>query len=368
MPQLSRVLISGGGTGGHIFPAIAIADEIRRRNPAAEILFVGALERMEMDKVPAAGYNIIGLPIKGIQRSFTLKNLSVPFMALRSVLRVRKAIRDFEPQIAIGVGGYASGPSLLACRMLGIPYIIQEQNSFAGLTNKWLAKGAKAICVAWPAMDRYFPADKIVFTGNPVRQGFGLALHDVDIALRHFGLSRAKPVLFVTGGSLGALTINSAIAASAKLFAEAGIQVIWQTGKRFARDAEKLIYQGQIKGIYTNAFIDRMDLAYACADAVVARAGALTISELALVQKPAILVPSPNVAEDHQTHNAKSLVSRQAAILVRDAQAADMLFGTAQALLKNQAQKQTMSSEIAKIATPQATADIVNQLEAHAKA
>lgn len=373
LPLISRIIISGGGTGGHIFPAVAIADEVRRRYPQARILFVGAEGKMEMEKVPEAGYAIVGLPIRGIQRSLSAKNLSVPFRLLRSLRMARRLLRDEKPQVAVGVGGYASGPLLLAARMGRVPYLIQEQNSYAGVTNKFLAKRAATVCTAYPEMERQFPGAHIVLTGNPVRAGYeaerlvGLRTE----AQEYFGLDPAKPTLLVTGGSLGARTLNQAIDAGLETLAEAGCQVIWQTGKAYSpRAAERaqevqnlFTTRGDGVALWTSAFISRMDLAYAAADAVVARAGALTISELCLAHKPAILVPSPNVAEDHQTHNARALADRGAARLVPDADAARTLVTTALEVLRDPLLRQDFSQKMATLGRPNAAARIVDELE-----
>lgn len=315
-----RVIISGGGTGGHIFPAIAIAKAIQRLQPNTEILFVGAEGKMEMEKVPQAGYTIIGLPIVGIQRKLTLKNLLVPFKVLQSMMKAKKIVREFKPDIAIGVGGYASGPLLRAAAQLGIPTFLQEQNSYPGITNKILAKKAHKICVAYDGLDHFFPKEKIILTGNPIREEVTQLEGKKESALRHFGLDANKKTLLVVGGSLGARTINQAIYASKDHLSNSGLQVLWQTGKNYSVDASQLP-----SGVRAHTFIREMDLAYAAADLIVSRAGAMSISELCLVGKPVILIPSPNVSEDHQTKNAMALVNKGAAILVKDAEAIDQL-------------------------------------------
>ena len=353
-----RIIISGGGTGGHIFPAIAIANEVRRRFADAEILFVGAVGRMEMEKVPEAGYEIVGLPIQGLQRKQIAANLALPLKLISSVLKARKIIRDFMPDAAVGVGGYASGPMLLACRLAGVPYLIQEQNSYAGLTNKWLAAGAAKICTAWPGMDTYFPAEKIVLTGNPVRQQIkNISLTQAE-AQAVFNLEPGKPTLLVTGGSLGARTLNQATYAGLGQLHKAGIQLIWQTGKHWEANTPV----PQQAGVWSSAFIDKMEVAYAAADVVVGRAGALTLSELAVLGKAAILVPSPNVAEDHQTKNAMSLVRNKAALLVADCDAPQRLISTAKDLLQNEELRGQICFIIAKLALPNADRLIVDEL------
>ena len=353
-----RIIISGGGTGGHIFPAIAIACELRRQFPEAEILFVGAEGRMEMEKVPQAGFEIVGLPIKGLQRRLSGENFKLPFKLIGSVIKARRIIKSFKPTAAVGVGGYASGPMLLACRLGGVPYLIQEQNSYAGLTNKWLAGGADKICTAWPGMDKYFPAYKIVLTGNPVRAQIKNQMLTQAEAQQKFGLQPGKSTLLITGGSLGARTLNQAAYSGINMLLNAGIQLIWQTGKQWGA-FNSVPQQG---GVWTSAFIDRMEDAYTAADVVIGRSGALTLSELAVLGKAAILVPSPNVAEDHQTKNAMSLVSREAALLVTDAEAAQKLIPAAKELILNTDMRAKMCRNIAKLALPNADQLIVGEL------
>ena len=374
--MLSRIIISGGGTGGHIFPAVAIADELRRRFPMARILFVGAEGKMEMEKVPEAGYPIVGLPIRGLQRSLSTKNLMVPFRLARSLRMARRLIKEEQPQIAVGVGGYASGPLLLAARMARVPYVIQEQNSYAGLTNRFLARRARAVCTAYPEMERQLPGANLVLTGNPVRAGYEAArLAGLrEEALAHFGLEEGRPTLLVTGGSLGARTLNQAIDAGLERLAEAGYQLIWQTGKIYASHAKERVEAVKLKSenfgrpvsLWTSAFISRMDLAYAAADAVVARAGALTISELCLAHKPAIMVPSPNVAEDHQTHNARALSERGAARLVTDAAADAELMPAALQVLADASLRERYARAMETLEQPNAAARIVDELERYA--
>lgn len=320
-----KVIISGGGTGGHIFPAIAIANALKKINPQTDILFVGAKGRMEMEKVPSAGYKIIGLDISGIQRRISLQNILLPFKIIESVIKARMIVKSFNPDVAIGVGGYASGPLLFAATMMNIPSLIQEQNSFAGITNKLLSKRVQRICVAYDGMEKYFPADKIIMTGNPIRENMVNLSNKKEEALKFFNLSGEKKTILVIGGSLGARTINQSIAKGLNLYEENNIQLIWQTGKSFISSAKSLIKPMNAKGISCFDFIQRMDLAYAAADVVISRAGASSVSELTIVGKPSILVPSPNVAEDHQTKNAMSLVNKEAAILVRDVDALDNL-------------------------------------------
>jgi UDP-N-acetylglucosamine--N-acetylmuramyl-(pentapeptide) pyrophosphoryl-undecaprenol N-acetylglucosamine transferase len=344
-----RIIISGGGTGGHIFPAIAIANALKKLDPATEILFVGALGRMEMERVPAAGYKIVGLNIQGIQRGSILKNLLFPFKLLSSVMQSAKIIRNFKPDAAVGVGGYASGPLLYAASMKGIPYLIQEQNSYAGITNKRLGKKARKICVAYDGMERFFPADKIIITGNPIRR------ESVDInGKREKGLEWAKlkgdkKTIFITGGSLGARTLNESVLAGLDKIIAADVQLIWQTGKNYYGGVMDTLGKKDYPNIRVMEFVDRMDFAYAAADMIISRAGG-TISELCVVGKPAILVPSPNVAEDHQTSNAMSLVKKNAAILVTDKDAPEKLVDVAIELLNDQEKQKTLSENIGKLA------------------
>lgn len=345
----NRFIISGGGTGGHIFPAIAIANAIKQGDPDAEILFVGANGKMEMEKVPAAGYKIVGLNIAGLQRRLTLKNFAFPFKLISSLRAAKKIVKEFKPDVAIGVGGYASGPLLRMAGKRGVPTVLQEQNSYPGITNKLLAKKAKRICVAYDNMDRFFDKDKIVYTGNPVREDVVKIEGKREAALSHFGLSADKPVLLVIGGSLGARTINNAIRACYPQLQKAGIQVIWQTGKFYIDEMQKSLAEGDSSGIKAQAFITNMDMAYAAADVIVSRAGAISISELCLIKKPAILVPSPNVAEDHQTKNAMALVNKEAAVLVKDADAVAQLGDQIVSLINDKDKQIRLSAEIAKL-------------------
>lgn len=349
MKSGKRIIISGGGTGGHIFPAIAIANALKKLDPDTELLFVGALGRMEMERVPAAGYKIVGLNIQGIQRKSIIKNLLFPFKLLSSVMQSARIIRNFKPDAAVGVGGYASGPLLYAASMKGVPYLIQEQNSYAGITNKRLGKKAKKICVAYDGMERFFPADKIIITGNPLRR------ESVDIAgKREKGLEWAKlkgdkKTIFITGGSLGARTLNESILAGLDNIIAADVQLIWQTGKNYYGGVMDTLGKEVNPNIHVMEFVDRMDYAYAAADVIISRAGG-TISELCVVGKPAILVPSPNVAEDHQTSNAMSLVKKNAAILVTDKEAQEKLVDAAIELLNDTAKQKTLSENISKLA------------------
>ena len=354
-----RVIISGGGTGGHIFPALSIADEIKKRFDA-EILFVGAAGRMEMKRVPEAGYKIVGLPVAGIDRKRPWKNIRVFYLLLSSMLKAKSIIQNFKPQIVIGVGGYASGPMLKAAQKAGIPTLIQEQNSYAGVTNKLLSKKAEKICVAYDNMEKYFPADKIIKTGNPIRKALLSNDKSIKVARESFGLNPERKTLLVVGGSLGALTINESLEKGIKNLTDKGIQVIWQTGKNFGNrgiDAAK-----GLKGVVVTQFISDMGAAYKAADLVVSRAGAASISELQALGKPAILVPSPNVAEDHQTHNAKALSSRGAAVLITDAEARDKLVAEAIRLIDNPEELATISREISPMGICDSDARIVTEV------
>lgn len=357
-----RIILSGGGTGGHIFPAVAIANQVKKMVPAAEILFVGALGKMEMEKVPAAGYRIIGVPIAGLQRRLTLKNLKLPFLIIRSLLATRKIIRDFKPDVVVGTGGYASGPLLRAATSKGIPALLQEQNSYAGITNKILSRKAAKICVAYEGMERFFPAEKIILTGNPVRQDLSAATDARGEAIQYFGIDPSKKTVLIIGGSLGARTINDSILRDLRSLDDAGVQIIWQTGKSYFAAIQEKVKQVNIRTVFVHEFISRMDLAYAAADAVISRAGASSVSELCNLGKAAILVPSPNVAEDHQTKNAMALVSRQAALLVKDSEAAEKLAPTVIDLLRNQQQLETLKSNIIRMAHPHAAEVIAKEV------
>lgn len=353
-----KVIISGGGTGGHLFPAIAIADAIKEKMPEAEFLFVGANGKIEMEKVPQLGYKIVGLNIAGFQRSLSLRNLSFPFKLLQSMWKAYSTVKSFKPDIAIGTGGYASGPTLKAAEWLGIPTVIQEQNAFPGVTNKLLGKKAHKIFAAFENLEHYFDKNKIVVTGNPLRKIVSLQNINKHLAVEHFGLSPQKPVIFITGGSLGALAINKAIAANIDLFKENDIQLIWQCGKFYEK--EYLSFNSESIKVVT--FIDKMEYAYTAADIIISRAGAGTISELALVGKPTIMLPSPNVAEDHQTKNVLSLVEKNATIMVKDTEADQKLGHQALDLINNTELKASLSKNIAKLAKPNATQDIANEV------
>ena len=356
--MLHKVILSGGGTGGHIFPAIAIANEIKNRYPNAEILFIGAQGRMEMEKVPAAGYNIIGLPILGIQRKFTFSNVIVPYKLLKSIFQAKRIIENFKPQVVIGVGGYASAAVLYVASNKGIPCLIQEQNSYAGITNKWLSKKVKTICVAYNSMENFFPKDKIIITGNPVRVEIANTLNiNQQEAKAKLGFDIYKPLILSIGGSLGARTINLSLQNNLAFIKENNCQLLWQTGKNFEANTQDLM------DIKAQIFIQDMALAYAAADIIISRAGAISISELTLVGKPCILVPSPNVSEDHQTKNAMALVNANAAILVKDMEAQNTLVEKAIQLIKNEDLKKQLSNNIKKLAKPNALIDIVNQIE-----
>jgi UDP-N-acetylglucosamine--N-acetylmuramyl-(pentapeptide) pyrophosphoryl-undecaprenol N-acetylglucosamine transferase len=358
----NRFIISGGGTGGHIYPAIAIANELKALDPSTEILFVGAEGKMEMEKVPRAGYRIVGLPVVGIKRELALSNLAFPFKLGRSLFKARDIVRDFKPNVAIGVGGYASGPVLLAASLRGVPTLIQEQNSYAGVTNKVLARWAMRICVAYPGMDAFFPADKIIMTGNPVRSDIQFADQQIDAGRAFFGLEANRPTLLVIGGSQGARTLNESMEAGLTRFVDAGIQVIWQTGPAFIERARMAVLAVGSPLVKAYDFIYDMDKAYAVADAVVSRAGALSVSELCLVGRPAILVPFPMAAEDHQTKNAMALVDRSAALLIDDRNARTELVTAALSLLNNAPQRQQLSNAIKTFAKPNAARDIANEV------
>lgn len=337
-----RVIVSGGGTGGHIFPAISIANAIKEQHPDAEILFVGAEGRMEMQRVPAAGYRIIGLPIAGFDRKNLLKNFSVILKILKSQRMAKKIIKEFKPMVAVGVGGYASGPTLKMAGSMGIPTLIQEQNSYAGVTNKLLAKSAKKICVAYEGMERFFPADKIIMTGNPVRQSLLNANISKANAVKSFGLKSNVPTVLIIGGSLGARTINESILAHLDEIHNSEVQFIWQTGKFYSEEIkQRMAEYVPVPNLHVTDFIANMDHAYAAADLVISRAGASSISELCLLKKPSILVPSPNVAEDHQTKNALALSTKDAALFVKDSEAKDSLI---QLAIKTVADKALLTS------------------------
>ena len=357
-----RVLISGGGTGGHIFPAVSIANEIKARFPQSEILFVGADSRMEMERVPAAGYKIVGLPVYGFDRRNLLRNIKVLWNLCRSIMMARSVVKEFKPDIAVGVGGYASGPTLFAASRMGVPTLLQEQNGYAGVTNKLLAERADKICVAYEGMERFFPAEKIVLTGNPVRQNLFNHTITRDEAVAFFGLNPSKKTILVVGGSLGARTINQSIASALDILRNSDVQMIWQTGKTYETEGQTLLENNPCENVKQMAFISRMDMAYQAADLVISRAGASSISELCLLGKPVILVPSPNVAEDHQTKNAEALSSRGAAILIKDVEAKDKLIPEALRLVGDSKQLSDMASAISAMALPHSAARIVDIL------
>lgn len=354
-----KILISGGGTGGHIFPALSIANALKRRINA-DILFVGADDRMEMEKVPAAGYPIIGLPVAGFNRKNLLKNFSVLLKLWKSMTKARKIVKDFQPKIAIGVGGYCSGPTLKAAQKAGVPTLIQEQNSYAGVTNKLLAEKAEKICVAYEGMERFFPKDKIILTGNPVRKNLTEAAPDKGKARASFGLNPERPTVLIVGGSLGARTLNESLEAGVRRLLDAGIQVIWQTGKHFG-DRAHIAVKG-LQGAVVTEFITDMAAAYAAADLVVSRAGAGSISELQLLGKPSVLVPSPNVAEDHQTKNAQALVDHDAAVMVADTEAKEKLVDTILTLAGDKKRLKAMSENISAMALRDSDERIVDEI------
>jgi UDP-N-acetylglucosamine--N-acetylmuramyl-(pentapeptide) pyrophosphoryl-undecaprenol N-acetylglucosamine transferase len=361
--QPYRLIISGGGTGGHIFPAVSIANEFKARHPDANILFVGAEGRMEMTRVPEAGYKIIGLWISGLQRKLTLSNLLFPFKLISSYFKANKIVKSFKPDAVIGTGGYASGPIMLAATRQRIPSLIQEQNSYAGLTNKQVASKVQSICVAYPAMEKYFPASKIKFTGNPVRKGIADKNIHKEVALANFQLVMNQKTLLILGGSLGARTINESVVAGIDTLIESQVQVIWQTGKMYFESVKAQVKDKNLQRIRIYDFLNQMDMAYAAADVVISRAGALAISELCLVGKPCILVPSPNVAEDHQTKNALSLVKEGAAVMVKDAEAKEKLVDEAIRLMFDAQHCEALSSNIVKLSKPNATSEIVDEIE-----
>lgn len=355
-------MISGGGTGGHIFPAIAIANAVRERMATAEFLFVGAEGKMEMQKVPAAGYRIVGLPIRGFQRGQLLKNLDLPLRVLRSMWLARQLVRKYKPHVAVGVGGYASGPLLAAAQRMGIPTLIQEQNSFPGKTNVLLAKRVDRICVAYAGMEKFFPREKLLLTGNPVRQDVVRLSGKRPRGMEHFGLQEGRPILFITGGSLGARGINLGVEAALAQWKEAGIQVVWQTGTPFHQQALKAVDALGYSDCKVLEFVDRMDLAYAVADLVVARAGAISVSELCLVAKPAILVPLPTAAEDHQTHNARALTDNGAAILLKDTDTVQQLGHEVIGLIQDRNALERLSQAISMLGTTNAAEAIAAEV------
>ena len=365
-----KVIISGGGTGGHIFPALSIANKLKEVNPETEILFVGAEGRMEMEKVPAAGYEIIGLPIAGLQRKLTLSNLALPFKIVKSLIMARKTLKKFSPDIAIGVGGYASAPLLWTAGLLGIPTLIQEQNGFAGLTNKIVGKKAKSICVAYEGMERFFPADRIILSGNPIRKDIVPATEQMkEEGHRFYGLDPKSKHIFIVGGSLGSRTLNEAMQAWIDNDCPGGkdIEVIWQCGKFYKASVDKFMEDAKKAGkdvsrIQHSDFIQRMDLAYAVADVVISRSGASSVSELCAAEKATIFVPSPNVTEDHQTHNAMALVNKDAALIVKDAEAQEKLMSTACGLINDPDRIALLEKNIGRLALRDAAQTIVDEI------
>lgn len=365
MKERVKIVISGGGTGGHIFPAIAIANSLKERlGDRVEILFIGAKGKIEMEKVPEAGYRIIGLNIAGIQRSFSpkniLKNLAFPFKLMQSTKQAKQIIKQFEPDAAVGVGGFASGPALRAALKLHIPVLIQEQNSYPGITNKVLSKKADAVCVAYSGMEQYFPKEKIVLAGNPVRRQVIDIQGKREEALRFFGLAEDKKTLLIVGGSLGAWSINEAVAAGLEKLTEAGLQIIWQTGKPYAENAENVAKT--FPAVKVAPFIKEMDLAYAAADAMVSRAGAIAISELCNIGKPVVFVPYPHAAENHQMKNAMALVEKNAALMIPDAEVSEKLIGAVLALLEDNAEMFKLSVNIKKLAIKDADEKITTEI------
>ena len=361
---MKRIIISGGGTGGHIFPAISIANAVKERWPDSEILFVGAEDRMEMERVPAAGYKIVGLPVAGFDRKNLLKNFSVLIKLFRSMQKARKIIDDFKPAIAVGVGGYASGPTLRAAAAKGVPTLLQEQNSYAGVTNKMLARKAATICVAYEGMEQFFPKEKIVLTGNPCRQDLVVSEENRAEGYAHFQLDPAKRTILMVGGSLGARTLNQSIIYAFPELAKADdLQVIWQCGKYYYKEIQQLQSEGKIpSNVHLFDFVSRMDYAYSVADLIISRAGAGSISEFSLLGQAVILVPSPNVAEDHQTKNARALVDKDAAIMVTDTEAPDILFDKAIALVRNDGELKKLSENIIKLAQHDSAKRIVDEI------
>ncbi len=362
-PITYRLLISGGGTGGHIYPAIAIANAWMERHPDTEIQFVGALGKMEMQKVPEAGFPIIGLPVAGLQRSLTVANLSFPIKLFKSLRKAFQIVKEFNPHVVIGVGGYASGPVLYAAQKKGIPTLIQEQNSYAGLTNKILAKRAKKICVAYPDMEQFFPIQNLVYTGNPVRKDLLKLDGKREKALQHFGLDSERKTVLILGGSLGARTLNQGVLKDMADFDRDGYQVLWQSGKFYFKEMRSEVEKSGLAHIQLREFIREMDLAYAVADVIISRAGALSVSELALVGKPVIFIPSPNVAEDHQTKNAMAFVNHQAALLLKDAEAVGQLKSTIDRVMGDPELERNLGKNIKSLAKPEAAEAIINEIE-----
>ncbi|NIJ44147.1 UDP-N-acetylglucosamine--N-acetylmuramyl-(pentapeptide) pyrophosphoryl-undecaprenol N-acetylglucosamine transferase [Wenyingzhuangia heitensis] len=359
MSKIKKILISGGGTGGHIYPAIAIANELKNRYPTAEFLFVGAQDKMEMEKVPQAGYKIKGLWIAGLQRTLSFKNLLFPIKLVHSVLKAKAIVRAFKPDITIGTGGFASGPTLYVAAKKGIPTLIQEQNSYAGITNKLLSKKVDKVCVAYEGLESFFPANKIIFTGNPVRQDLLTISSKRELGIQHFNLDTAKKTLLVLGGSLGARAINQIIETNLRDLLNNELQIIWQTGKFYIEEYKK---HNSLKGVQTHAYLSQMDLAYAAADIIVSRAGASSVSELCIVGKPVLFIPSPNVAEDHQTKNAAAIVNKNAAILLKETEK-EHFMTKIKCLLQKEEKTNQLSENIKALAKPDATVRIVEEIE-----
>ncbi len=364
MKEPIRIILSGGGTGGHIYPAVAVAEALKRRlGDGVELLFVGAEGKMEMEKIPALGYNIKGLPVAGLQRRLDLRNLLLPFKVARSLRLAKKVIRDFGADIVVGFGGYASAPVLKSAQRMGIPTVIQEENSYAGLANKLLAKKARKICVAYEGMERFFPADKIVMTGNPLRGNFTEHTAPRAEALRYFGFTPDKPVLMVVGGSLGSRTFNNMMKRWVeRIVEEKAVQVIWQTGKYYEKEMNEFMAGKPSDGVWRGAFIDRMDYAYAAADLVISRSGAITVSELCLLGKAVMFVPSPNVAEDHQTKNAMALVEKGAAEIYPDGEAVERAIPTAVDLIRDRERLASLSTNIKKLGIPDSADRVANEI------
>ena len=362
--KMKKIILSGGGTGGHIYPAVSVAEELKRRlGEDVEILFVGAEGKMEMTLIPNLGYNIKGLNIVGLQRRLTLKNLAFPYYLLRSLSQARRIIKEFQPDVVAGFGGYASAPIVYAAQSMGVPTIIQEQNSYAGLVNKIVGGRAKSVCVAYDGMERFFDKKKIVYTGNPLRSAFGKGDIDREAAFAHYGMKEGMPTLLIVGGSLGTRTLNNMMKSwILTLDGESPVQVVWQTGRFYEKEMRDFFANYPTKNITLVPFIDRMDYAYEIADVVISRSGACTVSELCLAKKPTLFVPSPNVAEDHQTKNAMALVDKGAAVMVRDCDAADCGISTALKLVSDKAKLEKLSKNIAKLATPDAAARVVDEI------
>ena len=361
---MKRIILSGGGTGGHIYPAVSVAEALKKRfGEDVEILFVGAEGKMEMTLIPNLGYNIKGLKIVGLQRRLTLKNFALPYYLLRSLNQARRIIKEFKPDVVAGFGGYASAPIVFVAQCMGVPTVIQEQNSYAGLVNKIVGGRAKKVCVAYDGMERFFDESKIVMTGNPLRSAFGKGDIDRAEAFAHYGLKEGLPTILVVGGSLGTRTLNNMMKSwIVTLAGEAPVQVVWQTGRLYEKEMREFFANYPTKNISLVPFIDRMDYAYEIADVVISRSGACTVSELCLAKKPTLFVPSPNVAEDHQTKNAKALVDKGAAVMVRDCDAADCGIATALKMVGDKAQLEQLSQNIAKLATPDAAERVADEI------